>query len=114
MGTLYCLNCGHEFPEEGARRKPDRTGKWIFGTIGILAIAFGLLCFALALINGADSRMYFLGYGAMAVVAGLIALGLAAGLGKGMYFYCPQCNKGMSLPSQTKSAKLDKRKRGLS
>jgi uncharacterized protein (DUF983 family) len=112
MASLYCLNCGHEFPAEGAKKKPDRVGLIIFTTIGVLVLLFGVLCFAVVVPLYADRRMDFMWYGVLAILAGLGGIGIGRGLGKGVYSFCPSCGKGMALPSESRSAQDVKRKKG--
>ena len=111
MASLYCLGCGHEFPAEGARRKPDRVGLFLFGGIGALLAATGaaaLIAIVTSLLPGGPQQLW---YGLLAILAGLGGIGIGRSLGKGLYSYCPACGKGMALPSESRSAKLDKRKR---
>jgi len=111
MANLYCLNCGHEFPAEGAKKKPDRSGLVIFSTIGTLALVLSVIIFMVA-VPMYSEHMQMAWYGILAAIVGLGGIGLGRALGKGMYSFCPACGKGMALPSQCKSAQDMKRKKG--
>ena len=111
MGTLFCLGCGHEFPADGARRKQDPVGRVLFGGIGVLLTLAGVAGLVAAAASLLEPRLDIAAYGGLAILAGLSAIGIGQGLGKGFYWYCPVCGKGMALSSESKSAQVAKRKR---
>lgn len=113
MSNHFCLSCGHEFPSAGAKFKPDRVGLFIFTGIGLLGVAFAVVCGVLAAMSDPQERLDFLWYAGLSLVGGLVSIGVGRALGKGMYAYCPACGKAMALPSESNSAKYEKRKRGL-
>src|SRR5689334_10538947 len=102
MASLTCLGCGHEFPAEGARRKPDPVGRVIAAVLAGASVLAAAACF-------------WVGqpvYGVMSGACAVMLAGLAVTLGKGFYAFCPACGKGMGVSSESASARAMKKKKG--
>jgi hypothetical protein len=112
MKQLYCVSCGHEFPAEGARMKPELVGMALFVTIGVVMILGGIVGLIVFLPGWRDSQaLQPIIYCALAIVFGLGPLSFGLKCRKGTKAICPACGRPQGIPSDSRIAEEVRRRK---